>query len=239
MHARVNRELTRGQHRRLDGCSLRQTGCVVWDRRYLGGVSVERTVTCQDCAEPRSGVEQFDDASRPSCPRCGGTKIAVSLTITASVAFATARAGVPELSLSHSADAHARLRHLQYATNSLPDLDNSDDLDVATRHVGMALERIHELDDARRRGEWLYPSWAAADRELWEAFLGARNGAHHKNWTPIQWRSGPGPSGTFWQPNLPRINWRAQRRAYAQRLEGQRVVPSLQEISTLLDREIK
>ena len=170
MHARVNRELTRGQHRRLDGCSLRQTGCVVWDRRYLGGVSVERTVTCQDCAEPRSGVEQFDDASRPSCPRCGGTKIAVSLTITASVAFATARAGVPELSLSHSADAHARLRHLQYATNSLPDLDNSDDLDVATRHVGMALERIHELDDARRRGEWLYPSWAAADRELWKRF---------------------------------------------------------------------
>ena len=45
--------------------------------------------------------------------------------------------------------------------------------------VKLALEAIHELEDARKRGEWSQAGWDADAVGLWRGLNGARNASHH------------------------------------------------------------
>jgi hypothetical protein len=200
-------------------------------------VADERTVRCSNCGALRPGAETVDGVERSACPNCGSVSITVHVGLSASV---RAAALPPSLLATHPTDANTRLAKVRAAVDSISDPNRQAHLGDAVVYVMAALEGIHQLEDARRdRSEWSNTHWSPPDVELWTAHLAARNGAHHKDWTPIEWYADGSWSGERWAPNLPAVNSKAQRAAYAARLEGQPTVPSLHVISALVAGSIK
>jgi len=136
--------------------------------------------------------------------------------------------------MTQETTAATRLGKVQAAIDRLAEPDRQAHLDQALELVMAALEGMHQLEDARKRGEWSNAHWSSAEVDLWNAHLGARNGAHHKDWTPIWWYSDGSGSGERWSRGLPRIRSAPQRAAYSARLENKAVLPSLHAICALL-----
>ena len=148
-------------------------------------------------------------------------------------------AGTPSVSITQPTTAATRFAGVSAAVDTLANPNRQRNLADALPHVGIALEGIHQLDDARRkRNEWSWDIWTRDEIELWRAHLGARNGAHHTDWTPIYSYSDGLGSGERWSPAPSKINSPVERSAYVARLENKPAVASLQAICALLARVI-
>jgi hypothetical protein len=117
------------------------------------------------------------------------------------------------------------------------------DVGRAQAAVKQALEAIHELEDGRRkRGEWSNASWTPDELGVWQALIGARNGAHHFSSHVVHSVGGsnhtPSRDDLRWEDSLPPIDATSRAAEYTRRLSGHAVLPTLRDVSALLARTI-
>jgi hypothetical protein len=99
------------------------------------------------------------------------------------------------------------------------------------------LETLHELNEDRgfaKRG------WTADERDIWQAHMGARNGAHHKSAHVMAFRLRPAgaPPIACWSLPPETVRKPHQRAEYESWLQGREVIPALEMMVALVERSI-
>jgi hypothetical protein len=99
------------------------------------------------------------------------------------------------------------------------------------------LEILHELNEdpeCSQRG------WTADERNIWQAHMGARNGAHHKSANVMAFRLRPGgaPPLACWSLPPETVRRAQQRAEYESWLQGREVLPALEMITALVERSV-
>jgi hypothetical protein len=110
-------------------------------------------------------------------------------------------------------------------------------LGAAQSSLKRCLETLHELNEdpgCSQRG------WTADERDVWQAHLGARNGAHHKSAHIMAFRLRPGGASPIARWSLPPETVRSahQRAEYESWLHGREVLPALEMIIALVERSV-
>jgi len=96
------------------------------------------------------------------------------------------------------------------------------------------LDELHALDDARRtRTEWSDATWTRADKDRWQALLGARSAAHHMSEHVAAIESGK-DERVLWIDTIPPVQNEKQRKLYHALLAGNPALPDLDHALALL-----
>ncbi len=134
-------------------------------------------------------------------------------------------------------DAASRRRSLESALAQFRQACADSNLGAAQGSLKRCLELLHELNEdpeCAKRG------WSADERDLWQAHIGARNGAHHKSVHVMAFRLQPGGALPIACWSLPpnTIRRAHQRAEYESWLEGREVLPALEVVTALVKRSV-
>jgi hypothetical protein len=144
-------------------------------------------------------------------------------------------------------DASVRRQEFEGSLDAFRAAELAHNVSDAQDALKRALEAIHALYDSAAenphdvRSDWSYSAWSPFERELLRGFIGARNAAHHFNWSPVSWHLDPGGRAEMrWQSALPAIrDPRGDlRAAYTAQLEGKRVLPLLKTMRGVLAKSV-
>jgi hypothetical protein len=198
----------------------------------------EIRAVCMDCDSELEPAPTAG-APRPNCRNCGSDRARIYASIHSSIGVSSSVRG----QAASNNDSMARLGELRDAITRCRRATGARRISEAQWATKNALEALHGLEDGRRhRGEWSNSAWTADEIEVWKGFMGIRNAGHHSTLRVVVLIGGsdhlPSEHDLQWTTETLSIRWPDQASAFASKLAGNAVLPSLDAAAALVERAL-